>query len=133
MSDFAEDITASLSADERFGGCRFAEMYNAEETGFPLKAPLICSGREECERMEPLIGKDECLLSSEKLILSVCTDAEKGGAFCEELARRICGAVLEADSRREIISVSVEKCMYDRLLFAYKVMMGFTLRERCRL
>ena len=72
MSDFAEDITASLSADERFGGCRFAEMYNAEETGFPLKAPLICIGREECERMEPLIGKDECLLSSEKLILSVC-------------------------------------------------------------
>ena len=87
--------------------------------------------REECDRIGFLLGSEDCILGSEKLTVSVAADGEKGGAFCEELAREVCRAVLEHDGGREIVSVSVEKCMYDRSLFVYKVIIGFTLRERC--
>lgn len=129
MSDFSESIIQALKADESFGGCVILRADSSAETGYPVKSPLICVGREECDRIGFLLGSEDCIFGSEKLRVSVINDGSKGGAFCEELARRVCRAVLEHDSGRMIVSVSVEKCMYDRALFAYKVIMGFTLRE----
>ncbi len=131
MGDFSEKLLALLKADRRFEGCRFIRSDRAMEVAYPLKAPLVCVGREEFDRLGFLIGSEDCLFGSEKLTVSVATDEKLGGAYCEELARGICRGILEADSGRDIIAVSVEKCMYDRSLFAYKVIMGFTLSERC--
>ncbi|MBQ9461757.1 MAG: hypothetical protein IJU51_07590 [Clostridia bacterium] len=129
MSDFSERILQALGEDENLSGCRIIRAYSPAKVGYPLKEPVICVSREECDRIGFLLGSEDCIFGSEKLTVSVASDESKGGAFCEELARSVCRAVLEHDGGREIVSVSVEKCMYDRSLFAYKVIMGFTLRE----
>ena len=66
------------------------------------------------------------------MTVRVMTDEQTGGAFCEGCAEQICKAVLQADLTGQIVSVCVEKCMYDKTAFAYKVIMRFTLREQAK-
>lgn len=130
MSDFSERLISALEEDGSFADCRIVRADNTREISYPVKKPLVCVGQEEHDRLGYLLGSEDCIFGSEKLTVSVAADGMAGGAFCESLARRVCSALLDADCGREIISVSVEKCMYDRSLFAYKVIMGFTLREK---
>ena len=129
MSDFSDRIAEALSADGRLEECRVIRAHEMRMMEYPLRKPLICVGRIELDRLGFLLGSDDCLCGSEKLTVSVTSDSAGGGAYCEEIARLVCTAVLENDSGREIVSVRVDKCMYDRAASAYKVMMGFTLRE----
>ena len=69
------------------------------------------------------------MFGSEKIVVSVLTDEKYGGDYCTEAAKKVCRAVLEGDEDKLICSVCVDKLMYDKQTFAYKVVMRFTLAE----
>ena len=65
----------------------------------------------------------------EKAVINVVTDEKQGGAFCEELAKNICIRLIELDEGKNIISVAVDRCVFDKNIFAYKIKITFGLRE----
>ena len=65
----------------------------------------------------------------EKAVITVVTDEKNGGAFCEELAKNICIRLIELDEGKNIISVAVDRCVFDKNIFAYKIKITFGLRE----
>lgn len=128
-SDFAQKMMEAVQQSADLSACRCVWADQAEMLPFPVKHPIICFGWEPADRMDYLLGYDEVLLGAEKLRVSVLCEQQQGGARCEHLAQTVCQTVLQADSDKQIIAVAVEKCMYDKANFAYKVMMHFTLRE----
>ena len=128
-TDYAERLLGLLEQRQELSGCTIIRSDEYRELSYPVKGPLVVIGSEEEKELGYLLGCDEGIFGGETLTVSVMTDEEQGGAFCGETAKRVCAALLACDSGRMIVSVCVEKPMYDKSAFAYKVMMRFTLRE----
>lgn len=128
-TDYAEIMLERLSRSSELSGIEFLRTDEFRELGYPVKKPIAVIGKESENDLGCLLGCDDGLFGSEKLNVTVMTDETHGGAFCADLARKICGVILNCDEERLIVSVCVEKCMYDKTAFAYKVIMRFTLRE----
>ena len=127
--DYSERLRELLEQREELNGFEIIKADEYRELGYPVKRPLVVIGREDERELGCLLGSDEGLFGGERLTVSVMTDEERGGAFCGEQAKRVCRELLAGDSDRMIVSVCVEKCMYDKAAFAYKVIMRFSLRE----
>lgn len=129
-SDFTDEIISALKSNRELDDFEIVKSFNGVEIGYPIQKPIVCIGVEKTEKMSFLLGYDNELAGSEKIIVSVSADEKKGGDFVEQCAKKICSAVLNEDVSKLISSVSVEKFMYDKVNFAYKVVMRFTLREQ---
>ncbi|GEM_PF-5582459 len=127
---FLRQMTETLRLAEELSGCDVVQAGESRELPFPMSTPRITVGLEEADRLDYFLGYDECLVSGEKLYVSVMCDEQSGSMHCEAMAKQVCRIVLDADLNRNITSVSVEKCMYDKANFAYKVIMRFVLREQ---
>lgn len=130
--DFISEMMRKLALLEEMNGFDLVKADGGREIPFPIKRPIVCFGKEATDKMSFLLGYDDGLFGSEKMTVSVYTDEKTGGAFCEESAKEVCRALLELDETKMITSVCVEKCMYDKTDFAYKVVMRFSLRELVR-
>lgn len=128
-SSFPQEMMTALQQSGQFDDCRCVLADSAEALPFPVKRPIICFGLEKADRMDYFLGYDEVMLGTEKLRVSLLCEQQLGGAYCEQLAQQVCQWLLQADTAKQITSVSVEKCMYDKVNFAYKVIMRFTMRE----
>ena len=124
-----EKWIGSVSDLPGLGGCRLIKSDEQTELPYPVEAPLICFCREGTDRMSFLLGSEDDFFGSEKLRVTVITPEKQGGGHCEETALLLCRALLNNDAGRNICSVGVEGCRYDKTIFAYKVVMRFTLRE----
>lgn len=131
-NNFLEQMLAAVQQMELLSHCRCIRAQSGTALPFPVRQPLICFWMEEADRLDYFLGYDEVLVGSEKLCVSVLCEEKMGGAYCEQLAKRVCGTILQADSGKLITSVAVEKCMYDKTNFAYKVIMRLALRESIR-
>ncbi len=129
MNNFLEEMMAAVQRTEGLQNCRCIQTDSGGMVPFPVARPIICFALEAADRLDYFLGYDEVLFGSEKLKVSVLCEEKKGGSFCETLAKKVCQALLLADTEKNITSVAVEKCMYDKANFAYKVIMRFSLRE----
>ncbi len=128
-NDIVEIMTERLCKCEELRDFRVIRADCFTQVGYPVDKPSAVIGREEEDGLGYLLGCEDSLFGGEKLSVSVMTDEKHGGAFCEEKAKAVCRAMLDNDPDKMIVSVCVEKCMYDKTCFAYKVIMRFTLRE----
>ena len=126
-TDYVEIMLQRLSDSEELRGFRLFRADEFRELGYPVSGTIVVIGLEEAS-LGCLLGGDS-LFGEERLSVIVMTDEKQGGAFCAERARQLCSAMLDCDAEKMIVSVCVEKCMYDRTAFAYKVIMRVTLRE----
>lgn len=117
---------------EAFQNFRVLKQFGAEKALFPLPKPTVIFACEWPEELHFLLGYEDGVWGRELMIVSVLSDERMGGGFCEECARQVCEAVLSLDAEKLITGVRVDKLMYDRVNAAYKVMMRFSLRERCQ-
>lgn len=131
--DFVSEMMEKLTLDEDMSGFDIIRANCGMKIPFPIKRPVVCFDTEPADKLSCLLGYDEGLLGEEKMVVSVLCDEKLGGAFCEEKAKDVCRALLDLDDTKMITSVCVEKCMYDRTDFAYKVVMRFSLRELFRI
>ncbi len=131
--DFISEMMERLGLVEDMDGFDLVRADAGREIPFPIKRPIVCFERETSDKLNYLLGYDEGVFGGEKMAVSVLCDEKYGGAFCEEKAKDVCRALLDLDETKMITSVCVEKCMYDRANFAYKVVMRFSLRELLRL
>lgn len=129
-SDFADEIITELKNNSELDNFEIVKSYDSGEISYPIEKPLVCIGVEKTEKLSFLLGYDNEITGSERIIVSVSVDEKKGGSFAEKCAAKICSAVLDADVGKLISTVSIEKFMYDKLNFAYKVIMRFSLGEQ---
>lgn len=127
--EYAGSIADALAEDSSLEGMRIVRAFSGEMTDQPINMPLVSVGLESADRYGFLLGYDNDLFGSEKIVISVMSDEKYGGEYCTEAARKVCRAVLSADADKLICSVCVDKLMYDKQTFAYKVVMRFTLAE----
>ncbi len=127
---FLQKMTEAVQAEESLSECRCIKANAGDAIPFPVTKTLVCFGMEEADRLDFFLGYDEGLFGAKKLCVSVLCDEKRGGEACEAAAKKVCQTILTADSDRMITSVSAEKCMYDKINFAYKVIMRFALREQ---
>ncbi len=128
MNSFIDEIYNLALSDSVFENCRLMKANDFEKLNFPVQ-PVISFDSEKYDRMNFLLGYDIVESADEKAVITVVTDEKKGGAFCEELAKNICIRLIELDEGRNIISVAVDRCVFDKNILAYKIKITFGLRE----
>lgn len=126
--EYIERMITRLKSSTRLEGLEVKHSYDESVCAYPVDTPVVSVGRDSSERVTMLLGGDGSLHSCAMLV-SVTADERRGAAFCETCAASVCRAVLEEDDNRYITSVRVERAVYDKSCFAYKVMMSFGLRE----
>ena len=129
MNSFIDEIYNLALGDSVFENCRLMKANDFEKIDFPVNKPVVSFGSEKYDRMNFLLGYDIVESADEKAVITVVTDEKKGGAFCEELAKNICIRLIELDEGKNIISVAVDRCVFDKNIFAYKIKITFGLRE----
>ena len=127
--NFLERIFERAKNDSAFADCRVVKAYENTAIKYPVKKPYVTFSTEYSKTDTVLIGVKNCEIMSESMLVTVTVDESKGGSFCEEKAKDICIAIMRLDGEKMISSVSVEKCTYDKKLFAYRIDMKFGLRE----
>ena len=126
---YADSIAEALKRNTELDGMRIVKAFSGEAVGQPVDAPLVSVGLERADRYGFLLGYDNDMFGSEKIVVSVLSDEGQGGEYCTDAAEKVCRAVLGSDEDKLICSVSADKLMYDKQNFAYKVVMRFTLAE----
>ena len=126
---FLNRMMEAVSCAEELQECRVIRANEGQEIPYPIGRTIVCCSLDKADRMDYLLGYDECICEGEKLCVSVLAGAHFGGDLCEQTAQAVCRTILNADTEKEIVSVCVEKCMYDKINDAYKVIMRFSLRE----
>lgn len=129
MNHFSEELYRSALQDSFFADFHLIQSYDFQKLNFPIKNTVISFGSEKNDRMHFLLGYDIFESGDEKVVVTVLTGEKHGGAYCEQLAKDICMKILELDQNKNIISIAVERCMYDPNVFAYKIKMTFGIRE----
>ena len=129
ISDFTQYIYDSAVNDGFFDNFKLMLENDFHQLKFPFRNDIISFGTEKNDRLDFLLGYDIVESGDEKTVVTVLTDERSGGAYCEQCAKDICMKILELDNDRMIISVTVDRCVYDPNAFAYKVKMSFGLRE----
>ncbi len=129
ISDFTQYIYDSAVNDGFFDNFKLMLENDFHQLKFPVRNDIISFGTEKNDRLDFLLGYDIVESGDEKTVVTVLTDERSGGAYCEQCAKDICMKILELDNDRMIISVTVDRCVYDPNAFAYKVKMSFGLRE----
>ena len=127
--EYADSIAEALKENSTLDGMRIVKAFSGEPIDQPVNVPLVSVGLERADKYDFLLGYDNEMFGSEKIVVSVLTDEKYGGDYCTEAAKKVCRAVLEGDEDKLICSVCVDKLMYDKQTFAYKVVMRFTLAE----
>ncbi len=128
MICLTEDLIAALKMNERVRDYEIIHSLPETECAYPLTKPVVCLDSLQ-EEETFLLGTGNRLLHGGSVQVTVFTAEQQGGAFCEECAGKVCRALLEEDGNRQITAVSVERAVYDRNSFAYKVIMNLRLRE----
>ena len=128
--DFLNEMTDVIKATDGLKELRVIKAYEGGRLPFPVTKPVVCLSLEKADRMDFLLGYDECVYGEEKLCVSVLCDESIGAANCESISKEVCKTILDADKKKIITSICVEKCMYDKTNFAYKVIMRLSLREK---
>lgn len=126
---FIQEMIQKLGSRAELDGFEIKRSYDGSVCTYPMDVPLVTVGRDESEKASMLLGADSGSLHSGGIQISVSTDESRGARFCEECAYLVCTAVLEEDENRYITSVRVERAVYEKSCFAYKVMMSFGTRE----
>ena len=129
MNSFIDEIYTLAENDSLFENCKLMKANDFEKFAFPVNKPVVSFGSEKYDRMNFLLGYDIVESADEKAVINVVTDEKQGGAFCEELAKNICIMLIELDEGKNIISVAVDRCVFDKNIFAYKIKITFGLRE----
>ncbi len=129
MNSFIDEIYDLALSDSVFENCRLMKAYDFEKLDFPVNQPVVSFSSEKYDRMNFLLGYDIVESAAEKAVVTVITDEKKGGAFCEETAKNVCIRLIELDEGKNIISVSADRCVFDKNIFAYKIKITFSLRE----
>ena len=129
MNSFIDEIYTLAENDSIFENCKLMKENDFEKIDFPVNKPVVSFGSEKYDRMNFLLGYDIVESADEKAVINVVTDEKQGGAFCEELAKNICIRLIELDEGKNIISVAVDRCVFDKNIFAYKIKITFGLRE----
>ncbi len=127
---FIDKMMAAVKQCSELKDLRLVKAFGGGEVPYPIDKPMACFCEGTADKMDFLLGYDEGLFGGESMVVYVLTDECLGGAYCEECAKKLCNALLELDGDRMITAVSAEKYMYDKVNFAYKVIMRFSLREQ---
>ncbi len=129
MNSFVDEIYNLALNDSVFSDFRLMKAYDFEKLDFPVNPPVISFGSEKYDRMNFLLGYDIVESADEKAVVNIVTDEKKGSSFCEEIAKNVCIRLIELDEGKNIISVAVDRCVFDKNIFAYKIKITFGLRE----
>ena len=126
---FTDDIYERAKKDKFFEDFILKKEYDGERVCYPIEKPIVVFGWEMSDNMEFLLGYDVFEVTGRKLKITVMTDGQTGGAYCEECAKSVCMEIFRLDSEKLITSIFVDKCMYDKNNFACKVNIKFTIRD----
>lgn len=129
FNSFRDELLERIRESGALNGYRIVKSFDESETVYPLSPAVLCFGSEQAQESGYLIGSSQ-RLCRECLVVSVLADESLGGEYAEDCAKEALSVILDLDVGRRICSVSVEKSMYDKLHFAYKVVMRFTLAEQ---
>lgn len=129
ISDFTQQLYDSALNDHFFDRFGLILENDFQQLKFPVRNDIISFGTEKNDRLNFLLGYDIFESGDEKTVVTILTDEKSGGAYCEQCAKDICMKILELDTDKMIISIAVDRCVYDPNSFAYKVKMSFGLRE----
>ncbi len=129
ISDFTQQLYDSALNDHFFDRFGLILENDFQQLKFPVRNDTISFGTEKNDRLNFLLGYDIFESGDEKTVVTILTDEKSGGAYCEQCAKDICMKILELDTDKMIISIAVDRCVYDPNSFAYKVKMSFGLRE----
>ena len=129
ISDFTQQLYDSALNDHFFDRFGLILENDFQQLKFPVRNDIISFGTEKYDRLNFLLGYDIFESGDEKTVVTILTDEKSGGAYCEQCAKDICMKILELDTDKMIISIAVDRCVYDPNSFAYKVKMSFGLRE----
>lgn len=129
ISYFTQQLYDSALNDHFFDRFGLILENDFQQLKFPVRNDIISFGTEKNDRLNFLLGYDIFESGDEKTVVTILTDEKSGGAYCEQCAKDICMKILELDTDKMIISIAVDRCVYDPNSFAYKVKMSFGLRE----
>ncbi len=129
MSDFINEMYEKLKNDEALGAFRFKRENDGHSLGYPIDSVLVVIGSENADNMSFLLGYEDFEVVGERLVVTVMVNEETGSEFCENCAKTVIGEILKLDDSKMITGISVEKCMYDKNHFLYKITVKFSLRE----
>lgn len=129
IGKFIDEIIERTKGDSAFAGFETIKAYEQTKIKYPIKKPYVTFSTETSKTSSGLVGTDEYEIFSEVMTVTVTTDEEHGGSFCENCAKNICMELMKLDKRKMITSISVGKCGYDKNVFGYRITMKFGLRE----
>ena len=127
--DFIDGIFERAKNDSVFAGFNLVKPYENQKVKYPIKKPYVVFAKGNAESSTTLLGSDSLGVFSESVIVTVATDEENGGNFCEKTAEAVCIELMRLDSGKRIISVSMSECSYDRSIFGYRITVKFGLSE----
>ncbi len=129
ITNFTEQLYHRACNDSFFQDFKLIRSYDFQPLDTPVQKNVISFGSEKNERIHFLLGYDTFQSGDEKVIVTVLTNQKQGGAFCEQCACDVCMKLLELDFDKSVISVAVDRCVFDPHAFAYKIKIAFGLRE----
>lgn len=130
IGNFLDEIFERARGNSAFAGFDLVRMNSNAAVKYPIKKPYVAFGTENSRTDTVILGEENCGIFSEEMVVSVVCDEKDGGSFCEMLARDICIEIMKMDSGKNITSVSVGKCSYDKDIFGYRIMIRFGLCEK---
>lgn len=129
VSGFLDEIFEAASGDSAFDGFKLLKAYGNIRIQYPIDNPYVTFGTEQSETDTIILGAEDCGIFSENIVVTVSTNEENGGSYCEKTAADVCTAIMRLDSGKMISSVSIGKCSYDKNIFGYRIIIKFGLRE----
>ena len=83
---YADSIAEALKRNTELDGMRIVKAFSGEAVGQPVDAPLVSVGLERADRYGFLLGYDNDMFGSEKIVVSVLSDEGQGGEYCTDAA-----------------------------------------------
>ncbi len=128
---FAEDMYARALNDPAFSEMKPVADKRTGELPFPLEKPYVSFGTEY-EDCGCLLGNGKSMIVREVMVANVAVNEETDENYCRECARNVALAIMNLDTAKRIISVSVEKCEHNESIGCYNIKIKFGLREILR-
>ena len=126
---FLDEIFEKAKSDSAFSDFKVLKAYGNTRIQYPINNPYVTFGTEQSETDTIILGAEDCEIFSENMVVTVSTDEDNGGDYCEKTAEDVCTAIMRLDSGKMITSVSIGKCSYDKTVFGYRIIIKFGLRE----
>lgn len=129
ISEFIDEMYDKLRNDPALGAFHFKKENDNSSLGYPLESMMVAIGSEHTDNMSFLLGYEDFEVIGERMVVTVMVNEETGCDFCEVCAKLLITEILKLDKSKAITGILIDKCMYDRNHFLYKITVKFSLRE----